>query len=115
MAAFEGINMDEDKKQNGWLRKIIILWIVVAVFFALMGCEQEKPPRAKTAIEMEAESGIKRVQHGDVSIVVIDGCEYIIYKETNGNNQGYGYMAHKGNCKNPIHRHNQTAPPATEP
>jgi len=24
--------------------------------------------------------------------VVINGYEYIIYKKTNGNNQGYGYM-----------------------
>ena len=107
--------MSEHKIQNDWPPKLFILWIVVAAFLALTGCEQEKPPRAKTAMETEAENAIKRVQQGDVSIVVIDGCEYIIYKETNGNNQGYGYMAHKGNCKNPIHRHNQTAPPATEP
>ncbi|MFT6125779.1 MAG: hypothetical protein ACJAVA_000220 [Flavobacteriaceae bacterium] len=30
--------------------------------------------------------------------IVIEGCEYITYNKFGGN-YGYGYMAHKGNCK----------------
>ena len=30
--------------------------------------------------------------------VVIDSCEYLIKEETGGY-QGYGYFAHKGNCR----------------
>lgn len=39
-------------------------------------------------------------------VVVLDECEYIIYDFSSGYG-GYGYMAHKGNCKNPIHNHNK--------
>ena len=39
-------------------------------------------------------------------VVVIDGCEYIYYSETQGY-AGYGFLAHKGDCKNPIHLYNK--------
>ena len=32
------------------------------------------------------------------SIIVIDSCEYLRYSETYGYS-GYGYFAHKGNCR----------------
>ena len=32
------------------------------------------------------------------SIIVIDSCEYLKYSETYGYS-GYGYFAHKGNCR----------------
>jgi hypothetical protein len=35
----------------------------------------------------------------DYEVVVIDSCEYVIMDRTNGGYQGYGFMAHKGNCK----------------
>lgn len=34
-------------------------------------------------------------------IVVLDECQYIVYKEQEGSLRGY--MAHKGNCNNFIH------------
>ena len=39
-------------------------------------------------------------------VVEIDGCEYIVYKNSYGHT-GSGYMSHKGDCKNPIHEHNK--------
>ena len=34
------------------------------------------------------------------NIVVIDSCEYLIKREKGGGGyQGYGYFAHKGNCR----------------
>lgn len=39
-------------------------------------------------------------------VVEIDGCEYILMTESSGAYQGFGYMSHKGDCKNPIHCHN---------
>ena len=39
----------------------------------------------------------------DYEIVEIEGCEYVIARETKMPHTGYGFMAHKGNCKNPIH------------
>ena len=32
------------------------------------------------------------------NIVIVDSCEYLIKEETGGY-QGYGYFAHKGNCR----------------
>lgn len=32
-------------------------------------------------------------------IVVIDNCEYLKKTVTIGGHSGYGYLAHKGNCK----------------
>ncbi|MDA3924492.1 MAG: hypothetical protein PF904_07330, partial [Kiritimatiellae bacterium] len=69
--------------------------------------EDQAAKEIDTKVEQEAETSINQVALEDVEVVVIDGCEYIIYKETNGNNQGYGYMAHKGSCKNPIHKYNK--------
>jgi hypothetical protein len=34
----------------------------------------------------------------DYAVIVIDSCEYIVKSSANGS-QGYGYMAHKGNCR----------------
>lgn len=35
--------------------------------------------------------------------IEIEGCEYLVYSCSSGYS-GFGFMAHKGNCKNPIHR-----------
>lgn len=37
----------------------------------------------------------------------MDGCEYIVYKDRIDANESYGFMTHKGNCKNPIHCYNK--------
>lgn len=34
----------------------------------------------------------------DYAVIVIDSCEYIVKSSVSGY-QGFGYMAHKGNCK----------------
>lgn len=36
-------------------------------------------------------------------IIKIDGCEYFQFKAA----QGYKHIAHKGDCKNPIHCYNK--------
>jgi len=39
-------------------------------------------------------------------IVEIEGCEYILGHDNGFYNGGF-FMTHKGNCKNPIHQHNE--------
>ena len=96
--------------------KIIILLLIASVSsLMLSGCEREKNPEEDTPLEHEIEKGIQRVMLGDVEIIVIDGCEYIVYNQQNGHNQGYGFMAHKGNCKNPIHIHAESETIQTAP
>lgn len=36
-------------------------------------------------------------------ILVVDGCQYILYIENRRTTREYRYIAHKGNCNNPIH------------
>ena len=47
-------------------------------------------------------TGESIVRHHQV--ITIDDCEYIVYKTSYGHT-GTGFMAHKGNCKNPVHGH----------
>jgi hypothetical protein len=88
------------------MKKGLLIFGLIALGL-LTGCEEKAPKEVDTKVEREAETSIKQVAIEDVEVVVIDGCEYIIYKETSGSNQGYGFMAHKGNCKNPIHKYNK--------
>ena len=46
----------------------------------------------------EQEKQEKMENWKDYAVVVIDSCEYIVKSSYDGY-QGFGYMAHKGNCK----------------
>jgi len=74
-----------------------------------VSCQPQVTVDEDSKVEHNAENLINEINSDDVEIVVIDGCEYIIYKSTPSNNVriGYGFMSHKGNCKNPIHYHNR--------
>ena len=82
-------------------RTQIFLAFGILIFFS--ACEKKKVIDEDTSLEHETEMRMHNINPGDVEILVIDDCEYIIYKEVEGSNKATGYMAHKGNCKNPIH------------
>lgn len=69
-------------------RGILISLVVIFASLIFASC---------TSNNVSAESLKNKCQ-----IVEIDGCEYILYSETQGYS-GYGFLSHKGNCKNPIH------------
>ncbi len=82
---------------------------IIAASLLLAGCMQP-PLQEETATEPETDevinnNGLVINNNGLVfsEIFVVDGCEYIIIKEKKGSIREYGYMAHKGNCNNPIH------------
>jgi hypothetical protein len=89
--------------------KIIFAALVGALIalLAVIYTAKETPPNkpVKTEAQILADDIINNYQ-----IVVIDGCEYIIYYQTKTGTgvgyKGFGYMAHKGDCSNPIHKHN---------
>lgn len=66
------------------MKKFILLALTALM---MVGCEY------KTAAEIEE---AKRLN--GFNIVVIDSCEYLKRTET-VTYQGYGYLAHKGNCR----------------
>ncbi|NNC95364.1 MAG: hypothetical protein HKN92_07350 [Chitinophagales bacterium] len=88
------------------ISKFILILIISCAFAsctpAIEGVEEDTP------LEHSTELKIHNLEPGDVEILVIDECEYIVYKEKDEGNYAYGYMAHKGNCSNPIHSFNRT-------
>ena len=49
---------------------------------------------------------IIEISEDNLEVITIEGCEYFILKSTPDANQAFGFMAHKGNCSNPIHPYN---------
>jgi putative salt-induced outer membrane protein YdiY len=62
--------------------KLSYVLYTLLVVFIFCGCENTGTSKANTNYET----------------IVIEKCEYVIYSTFSGN-VGYGYMAHKGNCK----------------
>lgn len=74
------------------MKKLLIL---VLGLFLLSGCERLTPDELKAIQE-------KRERWKGFEVIVIDSCEYLISsdKESYGTSGfGYGYFAHKGNCR----------------
>lgn len=66
------------------MKKIILLALTALM---MVGCKY------KTDAEIEEAKHLN-----GFNIVVIDSCEYLEKSETHGYN-GYGFFAHKGNCR----------------
>ncbi len=67
--------------------------------------EQQLKERARLqdSIDRTAAGLTLQIEYDKFEIITFDGCEYLIHKEQPDNNKALGFMAHKGNCKNPIH------------
>ncbi len=91
------------------LNRTIAYTLTLFVFF-LLACSPEPVPEEDDIRERNAEEAIKGLRPRDFEIIVIDECEYLFYTETfGGGTTGYGFMAHKGNCMNPVHVYNKAA------
>lgn len=67
------------------IKKIILLSLTALM---MMGCEYYTDAEIEEAKRLNG-----------FNIVVIDSCEYLKKKEDDSPYHGFGYMAHKGNCK----------------
>ena len=63
--------------------------MLLALTALVMGCEMDYAPSCG--------------QVNQFAIILVDSCEYLYCTETAGY-MGYGYLAHKGNCKFCIER-----------
>lgn len=86
------------------LRKLILLILATE----LLSCSEPQTIEEDTLLEHQTEVILHNIKEGDMEILFIDECEYIVFKDGMGTNHGFGYMAHKGNCKNPIHIYNKS-------
>ncbi len=83
--------------------------IIIILLFLFSACESEKQKEgAIDTEEVQTEILINNIDLHDLEILVIDKCEYIFYKKSPNANKGFGFMAHKGNCKNPIHYYSRS-------
>lgn len=74
-------------------------YLLLLLVFA--SCEPTQPKLS------EEEENVHNVSYEHFEVIEYDKCEYVIFKDFSGANKGFGYMSHKGNCKNPIHFHNK--------
>ena len=81
-------------------KRYIIPAILLFLISACQPITQEKDVSEK---EIPTEQQINEIDIHDLEILIIDNCEYIFYKKSPSTNRGFGFMSHKGNCKNPIH------------
>jgi hypothetical protein len=84
-------------------------YATILLILLSLSCKEVVEIEEDNAAEQTAEFLIEGIKNDDVEIIEIDECEYIVFKSTPRENAriGYGFMAHKGNCKNPIHYHNR--------
>ena len=86
-------------------KKYIIPAILLFLTSACQPFTQEEEVRK---VEIDSGQLINEIDIHNLEILVIDNCEYIFYKKSPDSNKGYGFMAHKGNCKNPIHYYSRS-------
>ncbi len=89
--------------------KTTIISAIMTISLTWIGCELP-PPKEGTPSEEQIGEKTDSIAYGCVEILIIDECQYIIYKERDGTNRAYGYMSHKGNCDNPIHYYQRHDP-----
>lgn len=73
------------------------IFILISILFAMISCSEQSDTNIYH--EVEITNDIYDV-NGECHLrtVVIDSCEYLIGYYAAGY-QGYGFLAHKGNCK----------------
>lgn len=79
--------------------------LIISCLFMLQACGfDDKPSTPFKAIKPGTiEEELKNIPDHVLSTITYEGCEYLIYKEEKDQNSAFGFMAHKGNCSNPIH------------
>ena len=87
---------------SNYLKQIFIVLVTIFSF----SC-QIVPVAENDETEVQPKSRLENLKPQDFEIIVIDGCEYLLFEDNfNHASQGFGFMAHKGNCTNPIHCYN---------
>lgn len=84
-------------------KQIIFSSLLLASLFFFTSCETKTKEKVEEKIVELPKHLINRIDIYQLEVIEIDNCEYIFYKKSPNINMGFGFMAHKGNCKNPIH------------
>jgi predicted RNA-binding Zn ribbon-like protein len=82
--------------------------LLAVLLFLFSACQRQTQEKEISVTEIPTEQLINEIDVHDLQILEIDKCEYIFYKKSPSSNRGYGFMAHKGNCKNTIHYYSRS-------
>lgn len=88
------------------ISKYLILFIILFSFSCknkLHNQILEEQKKEQDSIGKTPEGKASKIEKNNFETITFEGCEYLIYKEQPSNNKAMGFMAHKGNCSNPIH------------
>ena len=66
------------------------------------GLRTELPEDQPNTEFAQSEHQLEELTPDNFEFIEIEGCEYVVFRHVSGTH-GYGFMAHKGNCDNPIH------------
>ncbi|WP_349352528.1 MULTISPECIES: hypothetical protein [unclassified Flagellimonas] len=90
-------------------RHFFILGLLMVMFTVAScrdrGYEQKllERQRIEDSLANSIEGKTSNIPKDHFETIVFEGCEYLVYKEEPDSNSAFGFMAHKGNCNNPIH------------
>ncbi len=86
------------------MKTAIKICIITLISYGCDGMTSKSPEQEiSNLLSVEANQQISIIEDGNFEIIEMEDCEYIFYKSQRGGQQGIAIMAHKGNCKNPIH------------
>ena len=89
------------------MKTAIKICILAILSYGCDGMTSKSPEQeVSKSWSQKANQQILEIKDNNFEIIEIEDCEYIIYKKTHNTQQGIALMAHKGNCKNPIHCYN---------
>jgi predicted RNA-binding Zn ribbon-like protein len=88
-------------------KQVIISSMLLVILFFFTSCNTKTKEKVEEKIVVLPKHLINRIDIHQLEIIEIDNCEYIFYKKAPNRNMGFGFMSHKGNCKNPIHYYNR--------
>ncbi len=78
-------------------------FLVMLTLLLIVGCEN-RDANPETNISM---GEIHEEGEYHFTVILIDNCEYLmLMMDRNQPHEGFGFMAHKGNCRNPVHIYN---------
>lgn len=90
--------------------RIIFILGILMVTITVVSCKDRdyeqlllEQQRVRDSIEGSIEGKTSKIPKNQFETIIYEGCEYLIYKEEPDNNSAMGFMAHKGNCSNPVH------------
>lgn len=93
--------------------KYVSIFGIIIIVLLCTSCKDKTHERIITEQERQSDSinntiegKLNQISSGKFETITYEGCEYLIYKKEFDTNSAYGFMAHKGNCANPIHPYN---------